>query len=57
MESEITKYVDEGKDEYKEVACRLHFGCLLLVEDISDGVVVAAKRVRASRNPQSAARG
>lgn len=57
LENEITKYVDEGKDEYKEVAFLLHSDCLSLVEDFSDGVAVAAKRVGASRNPRSAARG
>lgn len=57
LEREISKYVEEGKDEYKEVrglSTSVSFG---LFRGFAYICAVAAKRVRTSRNQQSAARG
>lgn len=66
LEREISKYVEDGKDEYKEVggsaaAFSTTSGPFWLLQDFLFFfffiLATAAKRVRTSRNQQSAARG
>lgn len=57
LEREISNYVDEGRDEYKEVAAWLHPCFFQLVDKCIHPLVFAEQRGGASRNQRSAARG
>lgn len=50
LEGEISKYVEEGRDEYKEVRVCCSLVSFQLFEEFIHLLVVAAQRIGASRN-------